>query len=65
VTELNPAQKVELRRLRARERKMLTEYAWVDQRAGVARIPVDRAMRILAEQTPAAAQPQGTGNDAP
>jgi hypothetical protein len=64
VTELNPNQKAELRRLRAREREMLTEYAWVDQQAGVARIPIARAMRILAKETSTAPQPQGIGNEA-
>jgi hypothetical protein len=63
VTELNPNQKVQLRRLRFREREVLTEYGWIDQQAGVARIPIERAMRILAGQTPPAAQTQGTGNE--
>ena len=35
-------------RLRAEEEAILTSYAWVDKHAGVARIPIDRAMDLLA-----------------
>jgi hypothetical protein len=34
--------------LRKRDREALTTYGWVDKSAGVARIPVDRAIEILA-----------------
>jgi len=37
-------------RLRAEEEAALTSYAWVDRQAGVARIPIDRAMEILVER---------------
>jgi hypothetical protein len=39
-----------LRALRAREEALLTEYAWIDRDAGVARVPIQRAMEILAQQ---------------
>jgi hypothetical protein len=39
-----------LRRLDEREERWLAGYAWVDRDAGVARIPIQRAMKILAEQ---------------
>jgi hypothetical protein len=32
------------------ERERISSYGWVDQKAGVARIPVDRAMDIIAEK---------------
>lgn len=35
-------------RLRAEEDAILTTYAWVDKNAGFARIPIDRAIEILA-----------------
>jgi hypothetical protein len=35
-------------RLRAEEDGILTSYAWVDKKAGFARIPIDRAIGILA-----------------
>ncbi|MCS6772003.1 MAG: hypothetical protein NZ740_08265 [Kiritimatiellae bacterium] len=34
----------------ARQRASISEYAWVDERAGIVRIPVERAMEILAER---------------
>ena len=38
-----------LQRLRRREAQLLNEYQWVDQPAGIARIPIERAMEIVAE----------------
>lgn len=38
----------ELEALRADEEQVLTGYQWVDEGAGVARVPVERAMAILA-----------------
>lgn len=32
------------------ERLFLDQYQWIDQEAGVARIPIERAMAILAER---------------
>jgi len=49
VPELNPKQHLQLERLRINERELLTEYAWIDREAGVARIPIDRAIQIVAE----------------
>ena len=37
-------------RLRAEEDAILTTYGWVDKEAGMARIPIDRAIEILAER---------------
>ena len=38
----------ELREMRAGEDAALNSYGWVDRDAGIVRIPVDRAMEILA-----------------
>jgi hypothetical protein len=38
----------ELREMRAGEDAALKSYGWVDKDAGIVRIPVDRAMEILA-----------------
>lgn len=38
----------DMQELRAAETQILTSYGWVDQSAGVARIPIARAMEILA-----------------
>jgi len=38
----------DLRELRDAERARLEEYGWVDQNAGVVRIPIERAIDLLA-----------------
>ena len=50
------------------EKQALTTYGWVDQKAGVVRIPVERAMGLLVERgtqappaAPAAAAPAAQG----
>ena len=40
----------ELRQLRATQAANLYEYGWVNQEQGVVRIPIERAMEIVAEQ---------------
>ncbi len=44
------APRMEMTRMREREAGILKSYGWVDRKAGVARIPIDRAMSILAER---------------
>ncbi len=34
----------------ARQKAMITGYEWIDQKAGTVRIPVERAMDLLAER---------------
>jgi hypothetical protein len=38
----------QLQRLRAQEDHILSSYAWVDQKAGTVRVPIDRAIDMLA-----------------
>ena len=40
----------ELRQMRSAEEAALNSYGWVDKEAGVVKIPVDRAMEILAKK---------------
>lgn len=40
----------ELRQMRDAEEAVLNSYGWVDKDAGIVRIPVDRAMEILAKE---------------
>ncbi|MCI0333203.1 MAG: hypothetical protein L0228_08280 [Planctomycetes bacterium] len=54
---LDSDQSGSLRALRARESKVLTEYAWLDSEAGIARIPIKRAMEILGESVNPAPAP--------
>jgi hypothetical protein len=39
-----------LAELRAAEEADLNSYGWVDRKAGIARIPIDRAMQLLLER---------------
>jgi hypothetical protein len=41
---------VERERVLREERARISSYGWVDKKAGIARIPVDRAMEILAQK---------------
>jgi hypothetical protein len=43
-------QRGSLRNLRATENKLLTEYAWIDENTGMARVPIERAMQIMSER---------------
>ena len=52
----------DLAALRAEEERLLTGYEWLDEQSGVARIPVGRAMELLAqgvEPRPRAAAAEG------
>jgi hypothetical protein len=40
----------DLRVLRAEEERTLSSYGWVDEGKGVVRIPIEEAMRIVAER---------------
>ena len=39
-----------LRDLRQRQEKQLASYAWVDRKAGVVQLPIDRAMELVIAQ---------------
>ena len=58
--QVNPDRDIE--RLRAAEKAHLASYAWVDPTAGVVRIPIDRAMQMVAAgHVPAADDGPGRG----
>ena len=46
--QIHPA--LDLKQLRQTEDEKLKSYGWVDQKAGIARIPVDRAMDLLVQK---------------
>lgn len=52
---LQPHPTLDLAAERGRETATLDSYAWVDRRAGIARIPIARAMQILAGKSAASA----------
>ncbi len=61
--QVNPDRDIE--RLRAAENTHLASYAWVDPTAGVVRIPIERAMQMVAAgQKPGAAR-AATAGDGP
>jgi hypothetical protein len=47
---LQVAPQVDLAALRTRENTELTTYGWIDRGAGVVRIPIDRAIDLLAQR---------------
>ncbi len=55
---LQPAPIADLKDMRAAEDQILNGYGWVDQGHGVARIPIDRAIELLAQRG-VTARPQG------
>ena len=46
--------KANLAELRAKEAKMASNYGWVDQKSGVVRLPIDRAMDLTLQRYAAA-----------
>jgi len=48
--QLETDERTELNDIRQREADTLSTYGWVDQKAGTVRIPIDRAMELLAQR---------------
>jgi hypothetical protein len=46
--EVTPA--IDLKKNRAAEEQELNSYGWIDRSAGVVRIPIDRAMELIAQR---------------
>lgn len=47
---LEKNERLEINAFRLREEQVLDTYGWVDQKAGVVRIPIDRAMQLIAQR---------------
>lgn len=47
---LEDDERTELNGFRLREEQQLNSYGWVDQNAGVVHIPIDQAMKIIAQR---------------
>jgi hypothetical protein len=52
----------QLNGIRLREEKTLYSYGWVDEKAGIVRIPIERAMDLLVERG-LPVRPQGAGGE--
>lgn len=50
VPALEAAPRQDYRDYRERQKEMLENYRWVDRKAGVVRLPVDRAMDLLVQR---------------
>lgn len=48
--QLELDERTELNKVRLREENTLSTYGWVDQKTGVVRIPIDRAMDLLVQR---------------
>ena len=48
--QLQQSEVLDLKAVRAAEDRVLNSYAWIDPEKGVVRIPIDRAMELLAER---------------
>jgi hypothetical protein len=48
VLQANPA--VDMQRFRAEEQRKVSTYGWVDERRGIVRVPVERAMEMVAQR---------------
>jgi len=59
---LQVAPPLDMDEMKATENEVLTSYDWIDREAGIVRIPIDRAIGLLAErglpksQTPSASE---------
>lgn len=60
---LQSAPASDLSALRQQKNAMLDEYRWIDRRGGVVRIPIDRAMQLLAERDARGVAPSPRGTD--
>jgi hypothetical protein len=47
---LEKNERIEINDFRLREEQALDSYGWVDQKAGVVRIPIERAMQLIAQR---------------
>jgi hypothetical protein len=50
MSALNPDQVAQRQAYEARQHHLLSEYAWVDQKQKIARIPIERAMSLIVNQ---------------
>ncbi|HEX6288781.1 MAG TPA: hypothetical protein VFZ66_06295 [Herpetosiphonaceae bacterium] len=56
--QVDPSQ--DLQQATAAEHELLTTYGWVDRATGVVRIPIDRALEMMAQPGRIPARPDGT-----
>lgn len=63
--QLEIDERTQLDQIRLKEEETLATYGWVDQKAGIVRIPIERAMDLIAQRgLPTRSRESGTQNDA-
>src|SRR5271170_2558541 len=62
--KLEEDERGQLNGIRLEEEKTLYSYGWVDEKAGTVRIPIERAMDLLAQRG-LPVRPQGTASEVP
>jgi hypothetical protein len=61
---LQAAPEADAAEMRAAEEEFLNSYGWVDEEAGIARIPIEEAMALIAERgLPVRPDPAGAGEE--
>jgi hypothetical protein len=63
---LDASQADDQKQLRLHQEKLLSEYEWIDQKDGIARIPISRAMEIMSQKMKSPTnnlRPGGVGHD--
>jgi hypothetical protein len=61
---LQPDETADMNKFRVREEEILNSYGWVDQQAGKVRIPIERAMELVAKTGLPSAPPAGAAGAA-
>jgi hypothetical protein len=62
--KLEEDERNQLNQIRLTEEQTLNSYGWVDEKAGTVRIPIERAMELIAQRG-LPVRPQSTGSEAP
>jgi hypothetical protein len=62
---LESTERTEIDPFRMREEKTLNSYGWVDEKAGLVRIPIERAMQLVAERGLPVLPLSGAGTSVP
>jgi hypothetical protein len=66
---LEKDERLEINKFRVAEEQTLNSYGWADEKAGVARIPIERAMQLIAQRglptTPKAGTAPAAGKEKP
>lgn len=63
--KLEEDERGQLNNILMNEQKQLYSYGWVDEKSGIVRIPIDRAMDLIAQRGLPVRPPTGSGESSP